>query len=242
MKKTMKRAIFILILLPLFLFSCNREERNFLDTMNAMYEGHFTTEELRNRERELRESIRKNRRILEQRVDAARSLAGFHQMLGRLYLEHGMFLLAAQEFEEALKVTTESPVLLYYAGLSYARYAKSLIDEALQLSYLLLAEKYYLKAIEFNNNFARALYAVAVLYIFEFDQPDRAVYYLEHLLETQRSDVEAMFLLANAYIRLGLYNQAVAQYDNIIRTSMSTVHRRQAEENKRQIQGGFRWN
>ncbi|MCL2295227.1 MAG: tetratricopeptide repeat protein [Spirochaetes bacterium] len=231
------KKIALLFAAALFLAGCNRikDERAFFDIMNQMDEGHLTSEQMRSRERELRAAIRENRRILEERVTAARDLARFHQMLGRLYLDNGMYLLAAQEFENALQITNKNPVLFYFAGLAYARYAKSLVDETMQFAKLLLAERYYLKALEYNPNFSRALYAISVLYVFEFDQPDRAILYLERLLETQRSDFEAMFLLANAYVRLGLLDKASAIYDNIIRNTMSTVFRRQAEENKRQL-------
>ncbi|MCL2704660.1 MAG: tetratricopeptide repeat protein [Spirochaetaceae bacterium] len=229
----MKKFIFLFI--ALCLFSCNKSEKVFFANINEMDEGHLTSEQMKKRERELKESIRENKNILEQKISTARNLAGYHRMLGKLYLDNKMFLLGAQEFEEAIKIDTENPVLYYYAGLCYARYAKSLVDETFQLTNLLLAEKYYLKAIEYNNNFAKALYAVSVLYVFEFDQPDKAAFYLERLLQTQKRDAESMFLLANAYIRLGLMDKAIAQYDNIIKTSMSSVYKKQAEENKRQL-------
>ena len=236
----MKKIGFILIVL--FLFSCDSSEKAFLASMNAMDEGILSTAELRSRERELREAIRENRKILEQKITGARDLARAHQMLCRLYFDNAMYLLAAEEFEAALMINNESPILLYYAGLSYARFAKSLIDEAEQLRILLLAERYYLKAIEYNENFSRALYAVAILYVFELDRPGEAIFFLERFLETQKSDTDAMFVLANAYIQLGLFDQAIAQYDNIIRVSKSSAIREQADSNKRQLMdGGFRW-
>ena len=237
----MRKIIFLLIALSLF--GCNKSEKAFFANINEMDEGNLTADQMKSREKELKEGIRENKNILEQKIEAARNLAQYHRMLGKLYLDNRMYLLAAQEFDEAIKIDTENPVIYYYAGLCYARYAKSLTNEALQFTNLLLAEKYYLKAIDFNSNFGRALYAVSVLYVFELDQPDRAAFYLEHLLTTQKSDVDAMFLLANAYIRLDLQDKAVVMYDNIIKTSVTTEYKKQAEENKRQLKNnGFGWN
>ena len=237
----MRKMAFLLI--AIFLFSCNKSEKAFYANINEMDEGNLTTDQIKSREKELKEGIRENKNILEQKIEAARNLAQYHRMLGKLYLDNGMYLLGAQEFDEAIKIDTENPVIYYYAGLCYARYAKSLTNEALQFTNLLLAEKYYLKAIDFNSNFARALYGVSVLYVFELDQPDRAAFYLEQLLQTNKSDVDAMFLLANAYIRLDLQDKAVAMYDNIMKTSMTTEYKKQAEENKKQLlNSGFRWN
>ncbi|MCL2481087.1 MAG: hypothetical protein FWF38_05205 [Spirochaetaceae bacterium] len=232
----------ILLFIALCLFSCNKSEKAFFANINEMDEGNLTSEQMKKRERELKEAIRENRNILEQKIESARNLIKYHRMLGKLYLDNKMYLLGAQEFDEAIKIDIENPVLYYYAGLCYARYAKSLIDETLQFTNLLLAEKYYLKAIEYNNNFGRALYALSVLYVFELDQPDKAALHLEHHLKTQKSDIEAMFLLANAYIRLDLQDKAIALYDNIIKTSVTTAYKKQAEENKRQLlNSGYGW-
>ena len=233
---------FLILLIVLLLFGCKKDEKAFFNNMSQMDEGHLTAEQMKSKEKELKDAIRENKKILEQRIEAARNLVQFHRMLGKLYLDNRMYLLAAQEFEEAIKIDTENPVLFYYAGLSYARYAKSLIDVTMQFTNILLAEKYYLKAIDYDSNFTRAIYAVSVLYVFELDQPDRAAFYLEQLLQTQKSDFEAMFLLANAYIRLDLTDKAVALYDNIIKKSMSNVYKKQAEENKKQLlSSGYGW-
>jgi tetratricopeptide (TPR) repeat protein len=208
--------------------------------MDAEY---LSTDELKVRESELKKTIAEYRDILEQKIDAARNLASYHKILGKLYLDNRMFMLASEQFDEAVKIDSENPVLFYYGALCYSRYSKSLMNESEQYSNILIAEKYYLKTIELDRNFNKALYAIAVLYIFELDQPDKAVEYLEQLLETQKSNYDAMFLLANAYIRLGITDQAVDIYNSIIRTSKNSVYKKQAEDNKRQLQdSGYGWN
>ena len=236
----MKKIIFALTVL--FLFSCSKNDKAFFNNINEMDEGILTSEQMKSRERELKNAINENKEILKQKVEAARNLKQYHKMLGKLYLDNKMYLLGAQEFEEGIKIDTENPLLYYYAGLCYARYAKSLTDTTLGLNNMLLAEKYYLKAIEYDKNFTKALYAVSVLYVFELDRPDRACAYLEQLLQTQKTNYDAMFLLANAYIRLGFTDKAAAMYDNIIKTSKDNIYKKQAEENKKELLNNpFKW-
>jgi len=222
---------------------CSREEKELFENINEMDAEYLSTDELRARERELKISISEYRDILEQKIDAARNLASYYKILGKLYLDNKMFILAAEQFDEAISIDSENPVLFYYGALCYSRYSKSLMNESEKYSNILIAEKYYLKTIELDRNFYKALFAISVLYIFELDQPDKAVEYLEQLLETQKSNYDAMFLLANAYIRLGITDQAVDIYNIIIKTSKNSVYKKQAEDNKKQLQdSGYGWN
>lgn len=228
-------TVMALVLLSILAAGCRKDEKALFENIMQMEETHFTGEELQKREKELKDTIRQYRDTLEKKVDAARNLGVYHKILGKLYLDNGMFLLAAQQFEEALKIDNENPVLFYSTALSYARYGKSLVNESEQFSYILAAEKYYLKALQYNPDLASALYAISVLYVYELDEPDRAVDYLERLLQTQASNYEAMFLLANAYILLGLPDRALDLYDRIIKTTKNNLFKRQAEDNKRTL-------
>ena len=229
---------YILIFLVILLSGCSKEEKNLYENINGMDAPYLSSGELKIREKELKETIREYKDTLEQKVDAARNLGTYHKTLGKLYLDNRMYLLAIEQFTEAIKIDNENPVLFYYSALAHAKYAKSLMSESEKFSYLKESEKLYLRTIELNKNFHKALYALSVLYVFELDQPDKAVDYLERLLETQKSDYEAMFLLANAYIRLGLTDMASELYDNIIKNSKNSTYRDQAESNKKQLMDG----
>ena len=222
---------------------CSREEKMLYENISEMDAEYLSTDELKARERELKNAISSYRKILEQKIEAARDLASYHKILGKFYLDNRMYMLAAEQFDEAIKIDSENPVLFYYGALCYSRYSKSLMNQSEQYSNILIAEKYYLKTIELDSRFNKALYAVSVLYVFELDQPDKAVEYLEMLLDTQKSNFDAMFLLANAYIRLGITDQAIDIYNNIIKTSKNSVYKKQAEDNKKKLQdSGYGWN
>ncbi|MDX9799961.1 MAG: tetratricopeptide repeat protein [Spirochaetia bacterium] len=229
---------YILILLALSAAGCSKENKILYDNINGMDSPYLSAGELSAREKELKETISEYRDILEKKVDAARNLGTYHKTLGKLYLDNRMYLLAIEQFTEAIKIDNENPVLFYYAALAHARYAKSLMSETEKFANFIEAEKFYLRTLELNINFHKALYALSVLYVFELDQPDKAVSYLEQLLETQRSDYEAMFLLANAYIRIGLSDMAVEMYDRIIKNTKNSAYKDQAEANKKKLMDG----
>jgi tetratricopeptide (TPR) repeat protein len=234
-RQNMSKNLFFILLILVSFLSCKRDEKDFFNNINEMDAEYLTTEELKEREKDIKADINKYKTILEEHVEAAQKSASYHKMLGKLYFDNKMYKIAAKQFEEAIEIDNENPVLFYYAGLCYARYAKTIIDEPQQFENILIAEKYYLKAIDLNSDFFKALYAVSVLYVFELDQPDKAVLYLEKFLETQKSDYDAMFLLANAYIRLDLIDMASGIYDKIIKNSGNNVYKKQAEENKRKL-------
>ncbi|WP_242457148.1 tetratricopeptide repeat protein [Treponema zioleckii] len=87
-------------------------------------------------------------------------------------------------------------------------------------NYLRLAEEAYSRAIQINPRYTRALYALGVLYVFEFkDSEDKAITPLETLLTIDTKNTDAMFILARAYSSTGLYDKAITLYDEIIRLS-----------------------
>ena len=64
------------------------------------------------------------------------------------------------------------------------------------LAPLASAQTAFLRALEFNPRYGRALYALSVLLVFEMDRPEDAGPYLTRLLEIEKQNVDAMFLLA----------------------------------------------
>lgn len=236
----MKRSAVLLLLLVLF-SGCNRGKKELYENINNMDDGNlenFSDADLREREEELRGSIDEFKDIIEEKVEAAINLGIYHKMLGKLYLDNKIYILAREEFKKALVYDPENAVLYYYMALVHARDSLSIMDEAGEYEEILNAEKYYLRAIELNENFSRALYGLSILYVFKLDQPDKAVDHLEKFLETQKSDYDAMFLLANAYIRIGLPDRAVDIYSTIIKESNNSVYKNQAQENRNMLMGG----
>ena len=77
------------------------------------------------------------------------------------------------------------------------------------------------------------MYALGVLYVFELDEPAKAIPYLEKLLTIDTKHIDAMFVLARAYYSTFEFDKAVQMYDKIIATSKSEETKANAEANKK---------
>ena len=102
-----------------------------------------------------------------------------------------------------------------------------------KFNYLKLAESAYLRAIELENRYVRALYGLGVLYVFELDECDKAIPYLETASSIETRNTDIMFVLARAYYVEGKYDSAVEVYDKIISISKSDQKKKEAEANKK---------
>ena len=103
----------------------------------------------------------------------------------------------------------------------------------LKFNYLKLAESAYLRAIELEPRYVRSLYGLGVLYVFELDQCEKAIPYLETALSVETKNTDIMFVLARAYYVEGQYDNAVSLYDKIISVTKSEQKKKSAEANKK---------
>lgn len=134
--------------------------------------------------------------------------------------DRGMHNDALQALERAIYFNSEDPILYYLTGVSSAHVAKSKVgfssdDERERDHYFRLSENAYLRALEIDITYTRAMYGLAILYSFELDRPQDAIVQLERYLQIQPSDVSAMFVLARSHFMLENYRQAVEIYDRI---------------------------
>ena len=100
-------------------------------------------------------------------------------------------------------------------------------------NYLKLAEEAYKRAIQIEDRYVRALYGIGVLYVFELDEPEKAIAHLEKALTIDTKNLDAMFVLARAYYSTYEFEKAAEIYDKIIETTKSEDTRKTAEENKK---------
>ena len=100
-------------------------------------------------------------------------------------------------------------------------------------NYLKLAENAYLEAIRLEDRYVRALYGIGVLYVFELEEPEKAIPHLEKLLTIDTKNIDAMFVLARAYYSSFEFEKSINMYDTIINTSKSNETIASAEENKK---------
>jgi len=149
---------------------------------------------------------------------------------------------ALAALERAIYYNTEDTILYYLTGISAAKVAKSIVgfsagDEREKERYFRLSENSYLRALEIDVTYIKAMYGLAVLYVFELDRPQDAISYLERYLTIQSSDVSAMFVLARAYYMTENFSKAVEQYDRIVSRTKDQKIKEEALINKDTIQG-----
>jgi len=149
-----------------------------------------------------------------------------------------MFELALDTFKEALIIYPENPNILYYAGLCSARLSKTKGLESESNDYLYNAERYYKASLIINKSYSSPMYGLAVLYVFEMDQPEKAVPLLEAYNIIQKSSMRGRFLLATAYYSIGDSNRAVDVYNEIINKSSNEAEIESARENRNLILQG----
>ena len=188
---------------------------------------------------ELRDAIKKyQERVAD--IQLAQSQIGiWYKILGTRYLDNKMYGEALKCFEEALKYYPDNQNLYYYVGVCAGYMSHAALDynasgtNEVKYNYLKLAEEAYLRAIAIEDRYVRALYGLGVLYVFELDEPDKAIPHLEKALSIDTKNLDTMFVLARAYYSNYDFNKAVEIYDRIIETTKSDDTKQTAEENKK---------
>ena len=174
-------------------------------------------------EAELKEAIAKyENRIADMQI-ASSQVGIWYKMLAVRYLDSKMYGEALKYFQKAIQIYPENQNLFYYVGLCAGYMAKASLDYGAtgasstteKYNYLKLSESAYLRAIEIEPKYGRALYGLGILYVFELDQSEKAIPHLEKLLSFDTRNFDAMFVLARAYYMTGEYDRAASLYDKI---------------------------
>ncbi|WP_304241881.1 tetratricopeptide repeat protein [Gracilinema caldarium] len=141
---------------------------------------------------------------------------------------------ALETLKKAIYLMPEDATLHYLFGLASSIEAKSTYGKE-KANLFAQAEAAHLRAIELDKKYARPLYALAVLYVFELDRPEAAIPLLKTYLDMQKRDVDAMFILARAYYMTGALKEALPLYDSIISLTKDASKKSEAENNKKII-------
>ena len=163
----------------------------------------------------------------------------WYKLLATRYLDQKMYGEALKTFQTAIQYYPANQNLYYYVGLCAGYMANAALDYNAtgnteeRYRYLKLSESAYLRAIELEPRYARALYGIGVLYVFELDDCEKAIPHLEKLLTIETKNVDAMFVLARAYYVTYQFDKAVDLYDRIIATTKSDQKKADAEANKK---------
>ncbi len=190
---------------------------------------------------ELKSAIKKyEERVAD--IQLAQSQIGiWYKILATRYLDKKMYGEALKTFEKALEFYPQNQNLYYYVGLCAGYMSHTAMDfdadgnTEKRMNYLRLSEEAYKRAIEIEPRYARALYGLSVLYVFELGEDEKAIPLLEKLLTIETRNIDAMFVLARAYYVTFEFDKAVAMYDQIISLTKSKERKAEAEANRQTV-------
>ncbi len=241
MKKTVKIAILGISLAAFTtLFSSCGQSYNTIRKMQKLEEGvdSPTTKE------ELKEAIAKyDKRAIDLATTQAQE-GVWWKILGTRYLDEQEYGKAYECFQQAVEIYPNNANLYFYLAVcaGYISHAKEDWNATadgtaavMKQRYLRTSETAYLRAIAINPNYYRALYGLGVLYVFELNESEKAIPYLEQYMNAQVKDTDGMFVLARAYYDNLEFDKAVALYDRIIEINPNADKVAQAEANKKKV-------
>ncbi len=187
---------------------------------------------------ELEKAIQTYQNRIEDVLNADIRIGIWYKILGTRYLDNGMYGKALENFRTAIEYFPTNQNLYYFVGVCAGYMAKSSLGYETANSYIdrdhyyTLAESAYKRALELEPRYERALYGLAVLYVFELDRPEEAIPYLERIMEIEKRNLDAMMVLARAYYVTGSPDKAVQLYDRVIAESKSDERKKEASDNK----------
>ena len=233
----MKRvlSVFLCSVLSVLMFSSCGVSNKQIIRMQKLEEGVDSPTSIE----ELRDAIEKYQNRVKD-IQLAQTQTGiWYKILGTRYLDNRMYGEALKCFQAALQYHPTNQNLYYYVGIcaGYMSHASLDFDATgnadKKMNYLKLSESAYLRAIELEPRYTRALYALSVLYVYELDENEKAIPYLEKLLSIDTKNVDAMFVLARALYCTQEFDRAVDMYDKIISITKSSEKKADAENNKK---------
>jgi len=177
-------------------------------------------------------------RLASEETDAAEGDALYYAALAQGYLDSEIYREALANLEKAMGIFPKNPLLHYNAGVCAANIGKAFVrsDQVQERdSWLEDAEAYYRRALELDQDYDEALYALSVLLVYELGRPAEAEVLLQRLLESQPKNVEAHFLLAAVYYLTFRYELALREYELIEDSSAGRGMKDQARLNRERI-------
>ncbi len=227
-------------LVSLGLASCSSgEDKNFLERMFDL-ESRSMKNAPPSSVEELKAAISQYGDEVERTVSAMESQAGYWRLLAVRLMEQGLFGDAYDAALKALRFYPDNSGLYYVAGLSASFLSRSASAElgggaASREAWLRAAEGAYLESIDLNARNTRSLYALAVLYSFEFEAYEAAVDMAQRFLAISTRDADGFLLLGRSLYGAGRLEEAVEAYDNALRFTTVEEKKKQASDNKKQI-------
>jgi tetratricopeptide (TPR) repeat protein len=190
----------------------------------------------------LRTAIALYEEQIEKNVREGAQTGVYWKILATRLAERGMHRDALSALERALYFNADDPTLYYLTGVSAGVSAKSSLGFSPNGNerehFLALAESAYLRALELDPAYSKALYGIGVLYTFEMNRPADAIPRLERYLEQLSGDIPVMFVLAAACYMTGDGSRAAEIYDRIISRSKDQKVKAEAQNNRELVLRG----
>lgn len=231
MNKNMSKVILFLIIISLL--SCGVNS-NYIKKIQSMEEGVSSPTSID----DLKEAISKYERRVEDIMLAQQSVGIWYKILATRYIDKQMYGEALSTLQKAIMYYPVNQNLYYYVGVCAGYMAKAELDFIAagtfqkKENYLKLAESGYLRALELEPAYVRALYGLGVLYVFDLDEAQKAIPLLEKLLTIDKKHIDAMFILARAYYVDYQFDKAISMYDTILSLTGDSQKTADAKKNK----------
>ena len=235
------QILFIYSFIVLSLVSCKkRGHPDLLERMKLMEDDGGSSLDLENKERseQLEKDILYFSDILNKKIEAGDKLGTYYKLIGLKYLDYSMYFLALEAFERALEIYPENPNILCYAGLASSRLGKTAGSDSEEEEFLAKGVRYYRASLSFKGDFSPSLYGLAIVYVYELDQPELAIPLLETYNKIQKSSMKGRFLLAAAHFAMGNRDLALDIYNYIIDKSTDDTEIESASNNRNTILRG----
>lgn len=190
---------------------------------------------------EIKKGIEKYDSEAQELVEKNAKIGIWYKILGTRYLDKKMYGKALESFQKALEFYPENPNLYYYVGVSAAFVSHSALDfngrgeTETKMNYLRLSESAFRQAVTIDERYSRALYSLGVLYVYDLDDGEQAVKYLERYVDIEKRDTDGMMVLASAYYMTSQFEKAAEMYDKIISVTKSAERKADAESKKKVV-------
>ncbi|WP_020612490.1 tetratricopeptide repeat protein [Sediminispirochaeta bajacaliforniensis] len=229
-----KKRCFLLLLLPLLFASCSRGGDRMLQLLSSTEREGYRDESVDAKKiDELEKAIRRYDSDIEKRVQDTGQLGLYYRILALDLMEKKMYGPALEQFTRALDIYPANPVLFYYAGLCRGYVAKAEGDKALREKGIEEASFYLERAVELDGRYESALYASAVLALYDMDDVVEGERRTLRLLKVYPNHVGGKFLLARIRILEGFPQEAAQLYKEISESKQASEEQKaKATENR----------
>ncbi len=226
------------LILSAFFCSCNYSNKSLLQKRlqnMEKYSGNPGNIE------EIKKGIEKYDSEAQELVEKNAKIGIWYKILGTRYLDKKMYGKALESFQKALEFYPENPNLYYYVGVSAAFVSHSALDFSgrgetdSKMNYLRLSENAFKQALAIDERYSKALYSLGVLYVYDLDDGEQAVKYLERYVDIEKRDTDGMMVLASAYYMTSQFEKAAEMYDKIISITKSAERKADAESKKKVV-------